>query len=109
MPARAALVVGVARARGLAVVFGSVVEGEAVVRAVERVGSDSGKTSATVVIAASGELKQKAPDSASGGGSGGGSSSTGSGARATGDGAPHKKQKKKSSEGGEKRPKEVDF
>jgi len=37
-------------------VFGSVVEGMDVVKAIERVGSQSGKTSKQVLIAASGEL-----------------------------------------------------
>jgi len=42
---------------GKHVVFGSVVEGLDVVRAVEKVGSQSGKTSQPVMIADSGELK----------------------------------------------------
>jgi cyclophilin family peptidyl-prolyl cis-trans isomerase len=41
---------------GKHVVFGSVVEGLDVVRKIEGVGSGSGKTSAKVVVAASGQL-----------------------------------------------------
>jgi len=44
---------------GKHVVFGKVVKGMAVVKAVETVGSQDGKTSKTVVISAAGEL---APD-----------------------------------------------
>jgi len=42
---------------GKHVVFGSVVEGMDVVRAIEKVGSQSGKTSQPVMVADSGELK----------------------------------------------------
>ena len=42
---------------GKHVVFGSVVEGMDVVKAIEKVGSDSGKTSAKVVITDCGEMK----------------------------------------------------
>ena len=45
---------------GKHVVFGSVVEGMDVVKAIEKVGSESGKTSAKVVIEDCGELKQGA-------------------------------------------------
>jgi cyclophilin family peptidyl-prolyl cis-trans isomerase len=38
------------------VVFGQVIEGMEVVRAIEKVGSDSGKTKKKVVIADSGQL-----------------------------------------------------
>jgi len=44
---------------GKHVVFGSVVEGMEVVKAVEKVGSDSGKTSQKVVIADCGEYKEE--------------------------------------------------
>ncbi len=62
-----------------AVVFGAVVSGESVVKAVERAGSASGKTSQEVVITACGML----PPACGGGGGGGG----GGGA---GDSAPKK-------------------
>lgn len=42
---------------GKHVVFGSVVEGMDVIKAIEKVGSDSGKTSAKVVISDCGEMK----------------------------------------------------
>ncbi len=42
---------------GKHVVFGAVVEGMDVVKAIEAVGSDSGRTSAKVVVADCGELK----------------------------------------------------
>lgn len=42
---------------GKHVVFGSVTEGQDVVKAIEKLGSQSGKTKATVKIADSGELK----------------------------------------------------
>lgn len=41
---------------GKHVVFGKVVEGMNVVKAIEAVGSENGKTSAKVVVAASGQL-----------------------------------------------------
>ena len=41
---------------GKHVVFGKVVEGMDVVTAVEKVGSESGKTSKSVVVSASGQL-----------------------------------------------------
>ena len=44
---------------GRHVVFGKVIEGTDVVTAVEKVGSQSGKTSAKVVIADSGELEME--------------------------------------------------
>ena len=44
------------RLDGKHVVFGSVVEGMDVVKAIEKVGSQSGKTSKPVVIANSGQL-----------------------------------------------------
>lgn len=50
---------------GKHVVFGKVLEGMDVVRAVEAVGSDSGATSQVVTITASGELKQEEPALAS--------------------------------------------
>ena len=46
---------------GKHVVFGKVLEGMDVVRAVEAVGSDSGATSQEVTITASGELKEEQP------------------------------------------------
>jgi peptidylprolyl isomerase len=42
---------------GKHVVFGKVVEGMGVVRAIEQVGSDSGRTRVDVVIADSGQLR----------------------------------------------------
>jgi peptidyl-prolyl isomerase F (cyclophilin D) len=42
---------------GKHVVFGAVVDGMDVVKAIEAVGSDSGRTSAKVVVADCGELK----------------------------------------------------
>jgi cyclophilin family peptidyl-prolyl cis-trans isomerase len=50
---------------GKHVVFGAVVEGAAVVRAVEKVGSASGKCSTSVVITASGELGAEGSSSGS--------------------------------------------
>jgi len=41
------------------VVFGNVIEGMDVVKAIEAVGSSSGKTSAKVIIAACGELEEE--------------------------------------------------
>ena len=67
------------------VVFGAVVRGEDVVRAVERIGSQSGKTSQEVRIAASGEIKAESASSSSSGGGG--------------DEPPKKKKKKKSMDG----------
>ena len=45
---------------GKHVVFGKVVRGQDVVKAVEAVGSGSGRTSKPVVVAASGEVTKKA-------------------------------------------------
>lgn len=45
---------------GRHVVFGEVIEGEDVVRALERIGSNSGKTSKRAVIVDSGELDSSA-------------------------------------------------
>jgi cyclophilin family peptidyl-prolyl cis-trans isomerase len=44
------------------VVFGAVISGEDVVREIERVGSDSGKTSKTVTIISCGELDSGSGD-----------------------------------------------
>ncbi|KAJ3377979.1 hypothetical protein HDU84_008043, partial [Entophlyctis sp. JEL0112] len=46
---------------GKHVVFGSVVEGMDVVRAIEKLGSESGKTSKKIVIAKCGEIKEESP------------------------------------------------
>jgi cyclophilin family peptidyl-prolyl cis-trans isomerase len=49
---------------GRHVVFGKVIEGMDIVKAVEAVGSQSGKTSKKVVIADSGELEMPAEEEA---------------------------------------------
>jgi len=84
---------------GKHVVFGSVTEGAAVVRAVEKVGSKDGKTSASVVITASGELKEGqavAAAAASTGKASGKAKADNGTTRGAGDGAssPAKKSKK---------------
>ncbi|KAL1511153.1 hypothetical protein AB1Y20_005971 [Prymnesium parvum] len=50
---------------GKHVVFGKVIEGMDVVKAIEAVGSQSGKTSKTVVIVDSGELEMPEPEASS--------------------------------------------
>ena len=85
---------------GKHVVFGRVVKGADVVRAVEAMGSESGKTRKPVVITASGQLKiAPAGGAAAGGGAAAASeasSSSSSSSKAAGSdsGSPKKKQKK---------------
>jgi len=84
------------------VVFGAVVSGNDVVRAVEKVGSQSGKTAQAVVITACGELQDPASSSSSSSSQAATSSSSKSSrdeSREGGDaeGSPKKKKKKNKS------------